>query len=60
MAMESKNARFLRQGMVELCRKMTPAQRVRTFIDHSRMVKKIYEAGKRRRESVERNKPDHG
>jgi len=58
--MESKNARFLRQGMVESCRKMTPAQRVRAFIDHSRMMKKIFEAGERRRKSIAQSKPDHG
>jgi hypothetical protein len=49
MGMESENARFLRQGMVELCRKMTPAQRVRAFIEHSRIIKQIHAAGERRR-----------
>ena len=60
MDMDSKNARFLRQGMVEQCRKMTPAQRVKAFIDHSRIVKKIHEAGERRRKSIAQAKLNHG
>jgi len=59
MDMESKNERFLRQGMVDICRKMTPAQRVRAFIEHSRIVKKLHEAGERRRKSTPPNHPGH-
>jgi hypothetical protein len=57
--MESENARFLRQGMVDLCRKMTPAQRVRAFIEHSRIVKQIHAAGERRRRERIMKKPGH-
>ena len=59
MGMESENARFLRQGMVDLCRKMTPAQRVRAFIEHSRIVKQIHAAGARRRKEPIEEKPGH-
>jgi predicted nucleotidyltransferase len=52
MGMESKNARFLRQGIVELCRKMTPARRVKAFLEHSRAVKHIHLAGARRRNAL--------
>ncbi|MEO6096402.1 MAG: hypothetical protein ABIW76_12145 [Fibrobacteria bacterium] len=57
--MESKNAQFLRQGLIETYRKMTPVQRVRAFIRHSRMVKQIHAAGERRRKSeAEKRSPD--
>jgi hypothetical protein len=45
--------------MVELCRKMTPAQRVRAFIEHSRVVKQIHAAGERRRGDLKLKKSGH-
>jgi hypothetical protein len=59
MGMESENAKFLRQGLVEKCRKMTPAQRVKAYIEHSRIVKQIHAAGERRRNAILEMKPGH-
>jgi hypothetical protein len=50
--MESKNARFLEDGLVQLARKMSPAQRVRAFIEHSRQMRLILAAGERHRASA--------
>ncbi len=49
--MESKNAQFLRQGVIDRCRRMTPAQRVRMFIEHSKLMRKVKDAGERDRRS---------
>jgi hypothetical protein len=49
--MKSENARFLRQGLIEQCRKMTPAQRVLAFIEHSRLMQEVRNAGRNRRNS---------
>ena len=45
MGMLSENARFLRQGLIDQYRKMTPAERVHAFIEHSKLMKAIQEAG---------------
>jgi hypothetical protein len=47
--MDSENARFLKQGVVERCRKMTHAQRVRAYIGHSQAIRQIHAAGERQR-----------
>lgn len=52
MGMDSANGRFLRQGMVDQCRNMTPAQRVSAFFKHSRIVRQIFTAGKLRRKEL--------
>lgn len=51
MVMESRNALFLRAGVVEQARKMTPAQRVRAFIKHSRQMRAIRDAGIQQRKA---------
>jgi hypothetical protein len=57
--MRSKNADFLKQGLIEQARKMTPAQRVRAFIEHSRQIRAIRKAGAGRKPP--RGKPaSHG
>jgi hypothetical protein len=56
MDMESKNAQFLRQGMIDRCRKMTPAERVKAFIDHSKRMKSLATAGEARRKSLRAKK----
>lgn len=43
--MRSKNAEFLKEGLIEQARRMTPAQRVRAFIEHSRQILSIRKAG---------------
>lgn len=58
--MESKNAEFLRQGLIETCRKMTPAQRIRVFIEHSERMNRLRDAGVARRKALEDRKKDHG
>lgn len=47
--MNSENARFLRQGLVDRFRKMTPAERVSAFIEHSRLMIEFKKAGEARR-----------
>lgn len=47
--MRSKNAEFLKDGLIEQARKMKPVQRVRAFIEHSRQMLAIRKAGARRR-----------
>jgi hypothetical protein len=47
--MESENARFLRDAVVDRCRKMTPTERLRAYVEHLRMIKKVYAAGKLQR-----------
>jgi hypothetical protein len=57
--MESKNAEFLRQGLIERYRKMTPIQRIRAFVEHSRMMQKLRKAGEVRRIMLKhRNEPN--
>ena len=55
MEMESENARFLRQGMIERCRKVTPAERVKAFIEHSKQMKSLAAAGEAGRKSISVN-----
>lgn len=43
--MKSRNARFLKQGLIEEYRQMSPLERVRAFIKHSLLMQKIKEAG---------------
>lgn len=47
--MRSKNADFLKQGLIDQARKLTPKQRVLAFIEHSRQMRAISKAGSRRR-----------
>jgi hypothetical protein len=56
MDMESKNARFLRQGMIDRCRKMTPAERVKAFIEHSKQIRSLAAAGEARRKTLRAKK----
>jgi hypothetical protein len=58
--MESENARFLRQGLIDRYRKMTPAERVRAFIDHSRLMKQLRDAGEARRKAARDRKALNG
>jgi hypothetical protein len=58
--MESKNARFLKQGMIDRCKAMTPAQRVKSFIEHSRQMKLLRQAGEARRKKSAQKKASHG
>jgi hypothetical protein len=51
--MRSEIARFLEEKVLERNRKMTPAQRVKAFIEHSRRLKAIQAAGARRRLAAE-------
>lgn len=48
--MQSRNARLLKRSLLEETRRMTPAERVRAFIEHSRVLIKIKEAGEARRQ----------
>lgn len=57
--MESKNADFLRQGVIDRCRRMTPAQRVKAFLEHSRLMKAIRKAGELRRKENQARKSGH-
>lgn|GEM_PF-4592685 len=59
MDMDSDNARFLRQSLIEHCRKMTPQDRVRAFIEHSRQMRIIRAAGEARRKALELKKNSH-
>lgn len=52
--MESKNAAFLRQGLVDRYRKMTPGERVKAFIEHSRLMQQLRKAGEIRRADIEK------
>ena len=52
MGMESENARFLRQGMVEKYRGMTPIERLRAFVEHSRLMMDLKKAGDARRKAI--------
>jgi hypothetical protein len=56
--MDSKNANFLRQGVMDRCRRMTPAQRVKAFLEHSRLMKAVRKAGESRRKNLTARKPD--
>ena len=47
--MQSRNARFLKQSLLEEYRRMIPAERARAYIEHSRVLIKIKEAGEARR-----------
>jgi hypothetical protein len=47
--MESKNARFLREGLIEQARKTTPIQRLDAYVDHSRRMLSLKQLGDRRR-----------
>lgn len=57
--MDSKIARFLKEGLLEKNRKMTPAQRVKAFIEHSRLMKALRADGERRRDPGASRKPPH-
>ena len=43
--MRSKLAEQSRSEMIELCRKMSPAERLQAFVNHSRTLAEIYRAG---------------
>lgn len=58
--MESRNARFLKRSLQEENRRMTPAERVRAFIEHSKTLMKIRDAGEARRKRPAGNKPATG
>ena len=58
--MKSRNARFLKQGLIEEYRQMSPHDRVRAFIKHSFLMKKIKEAGDAKRKALTGKKPDNG
>jgi len=58
--MKSKNAEFLKQGVIDQSRKMTPDQKLRLFIEHSRLMKKLHKAGEIRRESLRDHKVKNG
>jgi hypothetical protein len=60
MGMESENAQFLRQGLVETYRKMTPVERLQAFVNHSRLMLEFKRAGDARRESLKEGKPLNG
>jgi hypothetical protein len=54
--MYSKNADFLRQSLIERCRNMTPEERVRLFIEHSLLMRKVRDAGVLRRDELLKEK----
>jgi hypothetical protein len=58
--MESENARFLRQGLIDRYRKMTPAERLEAFIEHSKLMKKLRDAGEARRKASRDRKSMNG
>ncbi|MBW8886661.1 MAG: hypothetical protein JF616_02790 [Fibrobacteres bacterium] len=47
--MLSKNADFLKAGLIEQARRLTPAQRLDLFVEHSKLMRKLREMGERRR-----------
>ena len=56
MRMESQNARFLKQSVVERCRRMSPVQRVKAFIEHSKQMKGLRIAGELHRKAISNKK----
>lgn len=58
--MESKNAKFLREGVIDQARRMTPAQRVRKFIAYSNQMRAIHAAGAKARKAKPAAKSVHG
>lgn len=47
--MESKNAEFLREGLIETARKMTPLERLDAFVEHSLRMRSLMALGEKRR-----------
>lgn len=47
--MRSRNAEFLKREVLEANRRMTRSERVRAFIEHSRILIEIHKAGEARR-----------
>jgi hypothetical protein len=47
--MRSKNADFLRDGLIEQARRMKPAQRLDLFVQHSKRMRHLRELGELRR-----------
>jgi hypothetical protein len=56
--MYSKNADFLRESLIERCRNLTPAERVRLFIEHTLLMRKVRDAGVLRRNELLKEKKD--
>jgi hypothetical protein len=47
--MRSKNAEFLKQGLIDQARRTTPSQRLDLFAEHSRRMRLLRELGDARR-----------
>jgi hypothetical protein len=47
--MRSKNADFLKQGLIDQARKTTPSQRLDLFVEHSRRMRLLRDLGDARR-----------
>ena len=43
--MESKLAKIKQDNIVEICRRMKPEERLVAFLNHSKLVSQIYQAG---------------
>ena len=55
-SMESKLARIAEQTLLDVARKLSPAQRVAAFAEHSRCVQQLYRAGQQLRAVVDTTK----
>jgi hypothetical protein len=53
--MDSKLAKASRDAMIELCKRMTPEERLKAFVEHSRQLALLHQAGKEARIEQARN-----
>lgn len=57
--MRSKNAEFLKEGLIEQARKLTPAQRLDKFVEHSKRMRSLRKLAERDLENPAfPNRPD--
>ncbi len=56
--MQSKLGEHCREAVVELCRKMSPAERLQAFVNQSKVLAELYRAGEAARRA-QRVTPQH-
>jgi len=57
--MRSKNADFLKEGLIEQARRLSPSQRLDLFVEHSKRMIRLRELGElRRAESAGAKRPN--
>lgn len=57
--MDSQVAKAARDALIEMCKRMTPEERLKAFIEHSKQMALLYQAGKESRIDSARKEISH-